>query len=60
MIQRGQLVPLRAWDSYGGHCRDDLLFFVRLLNCICVDTRDLPVGCAEKRKEKKKIIKKAS
>lgn len=54
MIQRGQLVPLRVWDGYGGHCRDDLLFFVGLLRCVCVDARDLPVGHAEKKTLEKK------
>lgn len=43
-IQRGQLVSLRLRDGYGGHCGDDLLFFFRLLRCVCVDYRDLPVG----------------
>lgn len=54
MIQRGQLVPLRLWDGYGGHCRDDLLFFVSLLRCVCVDAWDLPVG---HKKKKKRILK---
>lgn len=43
-IQRGQLVSLRLRDGYGGHRGDDLLFFFRLLRCVCVDYRDLPVG----------------
>lgn len=54
MIQRGQLVPLRLWDGYGGHCRDDLLFFVSLLRCVCVDAWDLPVGHKKKKKNLKK------
>lgn len=51
MIQRGQLLPLRVWDGYGGHCRNDLLFFVRLLCCVCVNARDLPVGYVEEKKK---------
>lgn len=43
-IQRGQLVSLGLRDGYGGHRGDDLLFFLRLLRCVCVDYRDLPVG----------------
>ena len=56
MIQWSQLVPLRVRDGDGGHCRDDLLFFVRLLRCVCVDAGKLPGGRAgedEKRKKKK-------
>lgn len=47
MVQWGQLIPLRVRDSYGGHRRDDLLFFVRLLCGVRVHAWDLSAGRAE-------------
>lgn len=47
MMQGGHAVPLRVWDGYGGHRRDDLLFFIWLLRRVRVHAWDLPAGQTE-------------